>query len=162
MKASSFKVSKTGWVIRYATADDATSLILLMKQLAAFEGYLDQFTVTETDLLERGLNAQRPQFTALVCQSNCGDLIGYAVVYVIPFTFDLAPTLVLKELFVAHVARSGGVGAGLMNAVINHARIEGCRLLKWEVLRSNKPAKQFYAQLGGMHDIAWENWILRL
>jgi GNAT superfamily N-acetyltransferase len=155
-------VSERHFLTRYANSDDAASLIVLMKRLAAFEGYLDRFAVKEADLLERGFNAQRPQFAALVCQEDPGDLIGYAVVYVVLFTFDLAPTLVLKELYVTQEARGTGVGKALMNRVIDHARAEHCGLLKWDVLRTNTKAKKFYTQFGGMHDSAWENWAMRL
>jgi ketosteroid isomerase-like protein len=95
-----------GYITRYADADDAAGLLLLMKQLAVFEGYANNFRVTEKDLLERGLaHNSAGQFTAVVAQSDLGELWGYAVVYSIPFTFDLAPTLVLKELLVTETAR---------------------------------------------------------
>jgi ketosteroid isomerase-like protein/ribosomal protein S18 acetylase RimI-like enzyme len=150
-----------GYITRYADADDAAGLLLLMKQLAVFEGYANNFRVTEKDLLERGLaHNSAGQFTAVVAQSDLGELWGYAVVYSIPFTFDLAPTLVLKELLVTETARGVGVGNSLMEYVIAHASASQCRLLKWDVLPSNDRAKTFYSKWGGAHNVAWENWIL--
>jgi ribosomal protein S18 acetylase RimI-like enzyme/ketosteroid isomerase-like protein len=149
-----------GYVTRYANADDAAALLVLMKQLAAFEGYADQFRVTENDLLARGLaHDSAGHFTAVVAQSDLGELWGYAVVYLIPFTFDLAPTLVLKELLVTETARRAGVGNSLMEYVTAHARASQCRLLKWDVLPSNDRAKSFYRKWGGKRNSAWENWI---
>jgi GNAT superfamily N-acetyltransferase len=158
----------SGYVIRYATSLDVSPLLRMMKQLAVFEGYDDQFSVTERDLLERGLaptlsSNTSAQFTALVAASNnahASALLGYAVVYEIPFTFDLRPTLVLKELYVAERSRSDGVGMALMQAVHAHARARSCGRLKWDVLPNNDRAKAFYRRLGGQPVLDWEAWRL--
>jgi GNAT superfamily N-acetyltransferase len=158
----------SGYFIRYATALDVSPLLGLMKQLAVFEGYDDQFSVTERDLLERGLaptlsSNTSAQFTALVAASNdahAAALLGYAVVYEIPFTFDLRPTLVLKELYVAERSRSDGVGMALMQAVHAHARARSCGRMKWDVLPNNDRAKAFYRRLGGQPVLDWEAWRL--
>jgi len=149
-------------VIRTAVAADAGALLPLMKRLAVFEGYAAQFAVTEHDLIERGLGAPSAQFTAIVAEHAPGRLRGYAVVCVLPFTYDLRPTLILKELFVDDSGRSRGAGAAIMAAVVAHARGLGCGRLKWDVLPGNARAKSFYRRLGGQPDMAWEGWILPL
>jgi GNAT superfamily N-acetyltransferase len=150
-------------VVRSAGPADARQLLALMCQLARFEGYAANFAVTERDLVERGLGpVASPQFTAFVAEDADGALRGYAVVYAIPFTYDLRPTLVLKELFVDAQRRGTGAGTALMAAVIEHARTTGCGRLKWDVLPDNERAKAFYRRFGGGPDAAWEHWILRL
>jgi ribosomal protein S18 acetylase RimI-like enzyme len=149
--------------VRYANENDAVALLDLMKQLALFEGYAQQFRVTESELLTRSLASENSdQFKAIVAQTQAGELCGYAVVYTVAFTIDLAPTLVLKELFVNQSARGSGVGKGLMRAVIDHARLNHCRLLKWSVLPSNDSAKAFYRLLGGAPDVSWESWQMQI
>jgi ribosomal protein S18 acetylase RimI-like enzyme len=149
-------------MIRRAVAADAPQLLSLMRGLAQFEGYDDRFAVTVETLLERGLSSQRPpEFFAWVAETN-GKLVGYAVIYVIPFTFDLRPTLVLKELFVDSAARGRNFGQGLMQAVIEHGRSVNARLIRWQVLPSNEPAKAFYRQYAARVDADWENWFLDL
>ena len=70
-------------------------------------------------LFERGFSSHRPpEFFAWVAELD-GALVGYAVIYVIPFTFDLRPTVVLKELFIEEAARGREFGHGLMSAVID-------------------------------------------
>ena len=92
-------------MIRRAAAPDASQLLALMRGLARFEGYDDRFAVIEEALLERGFSPDRPpEFTAWVAELH-GALVGYAVIYVIPYTFDLRPTVVLKELFIDERAR---------------------------------------------------------
>jgi len=149
-------------VVRTASPADAGALLQLMKRLAVFEGYAAQFAVTEHDLIERGLGAPAAQFTAIVAEHAPGQLRGYAVVCTLPFTYDLRPTLILKELFVDDDARGGGIGAALMAAVIAHAHGFGCGRLKWDVLPGNTRAQSFYRRHGGAPDAGWEAWIQRL
>lgn len=149
-------------MIRRAVASDAPQLLLLMQGLARFEGYHERFAVTVETLLERGFSPDRPpEFTAWVAERD-GALVGYAVIYVIPYTFDLRPTVVLKELFVEQHARGRRVGDGLMNAVIEHARTLNARLIRWQVLPDNAAAKNFYRRHGAAVDCDWESWGIEL
>ncbi|WP_426076220.1 GNAT family N-acetyltransferase [Janthinobacterium sp. PSPC3-1] len=151
------------YTVRRAGVGDATALIGLMRALARFEGYLDQFRVTETDLLERGLDqGPRQEFTALVADDGSGGLLGYAVVCSLPFTYDLLPNLLLKELYVDETSRGLGIGRALMTAVMAEGRARGCARLKWDVLKGNTRAQAFYRSLGGAPDGGWEGWIRQL
>src|SRR5262245_14417011 len=130
-------------MIRRARASDAPQLLSLMQGLARFEGYGDRFAVTVEALIERGFSPHRaPEFTAWVAELD-GTLVGYAAIYVIPYTFDLRPTVVLKELFIGDTARGRNFGHDLMNAVLDHARSLNARLVRWQVLPDNEPAKRF-------------------
>ena len=149
-------------MIRRALAADAPQLLSLMRGLARFEGYDDRFAVTVDTLIERGFSPPRPpEFTAWVAELE-GALVGYAVVYVIPFTFDLRPTVVLKELFIGDAARGRGFGRQLMSAVLEFARSIDGRMIRWQVLPTNEPAKNFYRQHGAQADADWENWFIDL
>jgi len=147
-------------VIRQAVAADAPQLLQLMRKLAEFEGYLDCFAVTERDLLERGFLSDNPEFVAWVAELD--ELRAYALAYSIPFTFDLRPTIVLKELFVDEVVRGRELGVQLFQAVIRYACSKHARLVRWQVLPDNDEAKRFYRRQGGERDDAWENWICNL
>ena len=137
---------------------DVPELIELMRGLARFEGYIDDFRVTEQDLIEHGLGEQR-RFEAFVAQETAaGPLLGMAVVYLIPWTYDLRPTMVLKELFVAGAARGRGFGEALMKNVARRAAELDCPRLVWTVLQSNEPAVAFYRGLGATRDRVWHSW----
>jgi GNAT superfamily N-acetyltransferase len=152
-----------GEAVRLAGARDAEPLLQLMHQLAEFENYRAGFRVSVGDLLARGLAAsQDGQFQAFVTDSGTAGLSGYAVVQEVPFTFDLRPTLILKELFVSQDCRGRGVGTALMSTVLDYARARGCGRLRWDVLPGNEAAKRFYRRFGGDKDSAWENWALVL
>ena len=49
-----------------------------------------------------------------------------------------------------------------MNAVIEHARSLNARLIRWQVLPDNEPAKRFYRQHRAAMDADWENWFIDL
>ena len=150
------------FLIREARVEDAVTLIELMRGLAEFEGYLDRFAVTPEDLRERGFSAQgEPQFHVLVAERS-QVLVGYALTYVIPFTFDLRPTLVLKEFFVAPPFRGEGIGKALFEAVAERGKHLCARLLRFQVLPDNASAARFYASFGAAVDAAWDNWVLEL
>jgi GNAT superfamily N-acetyltransferase len=148
--------------IRSARAGDVSQLLQLMLGLAEFEGYRDRFAVTEAELLERGFDVRRePQFQVFVADD--GDALrGYALTYLIPFTFDLRPTLVLKEFFVQSDARSCGIGRRLYESVIDYGRERNVRLMRWQVLPGNEDAVRFYRGFGGNIDKDWDNWVLEL
>ena len=147
--------------VREARPDDAEALLALMRELARFEGYAEHFTVTVADLLARGLAPARPaQFRAFVTGQPGGGLTGYAVVVETPFTFDLRPTLTLKELYVREGRRGSGAGRALFERVLAHGRTRGAGRLKWDVLPANEPARAFYRRFGGAPDPGWERWLL--
>lgn len=149
-------------MIRSARASDAPQLLQLMLGLARFEGYADRFAVTVDSLLARGFSSQRePEFKAWVAEEQ-GALVGYVVIYVVPFTFDLRPTVVIKELFIESAARGHNFGHELMRAVIDHAASINARLIRWQVLPDNEPARNFYRKHGAAADVDWENWFIDL
>ncbi|WP_259779811.1 GNAT family N-acetyltransferase [Aestuariispira ectoiniformans] len=141
--------------------EDVPNLLELMKGLATFEGYINQFQVTEDALIERGLG-DNPQFEALVAtHPDSQDLLGMTVLYTIPYNYDLRPSLVMKELFVAAEARGMGVGQSLFKAVVKRAQQLDCPRILWTVLQTNEPAMHFYRQQGAGPDEVWEGWLLK-
>ncbi len=147
--------------VRLAGPADAEPLLGLMLALARFEGYAEHFKVTVADLLARGFApAGPPEYTAFVVERPGSGLLGYAVVIETPFTFDLRPTLTLKELYVHEAARGTGCGRALFERVVAHRRERGAGRLKWDVLPTNKPARAFYRRAGGLPDQDWERWVL--
>lgn len=144
--------------VRPFIQQDLKQLQQLMYELAVFEGYAAQFTITENDLETYGLTTN-PRFYCFVAHaSNSDQLLGMAVVHLINWTFDLKPTMVLKELFVKATARGNNIGMHLMKAVAQHAKHHQAPRLKWLVLKNNLKAKNFYQKLGATEDIVWVNW----
>jgi GNAT superfamily N-acetyltransferase len=124
-----------------------------MRALAGFEGYLDEFAVDESALLARAFG-ECPECSVFVVQGAEG-IAGYAVGLIIPFTYDLRPTAVLKELFVAVSERGKGFGAALLSQVAAWSLEQGAARLKWDVLAGNHRAEAFYRQHGGRPEAKW-------
>jgi ribosomal protein S18 acetylase RimI-like enzyme len=137
--------------IRPAAAEDAQQLIGLMRQLAVFESYDDDFQVRAEDLLARGLDDSKPaQFQAFVAElPSTRELCGYAVATETLFTYNLRPMITLKELFVNEEHRRQGLAERLFSAVKTHASSRGAAQMRWLVLPDNEAARQMYARQGG-------------
>ena len=137
---------------------DVPQLLVLMRGLAAYEGYLDDFAVSEDDLIAHGLG-DAPKFSALVaCRTGHDELEGMAVTYEIPWTYDMRPKVVMKELFVRDEARGSGVGHALIAQVFARARAINASQVIWTVLKGNKRAEAFYSGLGATADPLWDGW----
>lgn len=147
-------------VIRPFEQRDVSAVLVLMRALAVFEGYDDKFRVTEAELAEYGLGPS-PRFGVFVAERD-DAIVGIAVHYVIPWTYDLKPVVVLKELYVAEAARGMSVGHALVKRLRDHAVGIGASAIRWTVLQSNMPAKAFYRSLDGRPDEIWEMWQLTI
>ncbi len=151
--------------IRHAVKEDCAVLLELMKKLAIFEEYIDDFAVTEQDLFEHGFSSH-PTFTAIVAEQSSSrssqELQGYLVYYMIPFTYNLKPTLFIKELYVNKKSRGKSIGKQLMKYAIKDAKEKGCGRMKWDVLSDNIPAQSFYKSLGAKYDQRWQGFVLEV
>lgn len=143
--------------VRIMATEDVPNALRLMRKLAVFEGYIDDFRVTEA-ALEDGAFAQAPSFTVFVVGAPGEPLLGYAVTHQIAWTYTLKPTIVLKELYVVEGARNRGVGEALFQRVVSEAKASGAASLEWLVLPDNHRAKAFYRRLGAKADTSWERW----
>jgi len=149
-------MTKNDLEIRPFEHGDIGDVLALMRGLAVFEGYIDDFRVTETDLIDHGLGPS-PRFGVFVA-ALAGKIVGIAVHYQIPWTYDLKPVVVLKELFVAEEARGLGAGEALFQQLATYAREIGASKVAWTVLEGNEAAMRFYERQGGAPDTVWQNW----
>ena len=140
-------------LIRPVERRDGPELLALMRALALFEGYADQFCVAEADLDQRLFT--RRDFHVLVAESG-GKLAGMVVYYFLPFTYDLKPWLYVKELYVETTFRNSGTGVALMREVARQCVAAGGSRIKLEVLADNAGARRFYARLGAASNAGWE------
>ena len=146
--------------VRLAVREDVDRLLEVMRGLARFEEYIDDFAVTRESVLEHGFGDDR-LFTAFVAEQD-DDPVGMAVVYTIPWTYTLRPKVVLKELVVEEAVRNVGAGKALMAAVVSHARSIDAAELIWTVMAGNSAAEGFYRSLGASPDHKWNNWAVSL
>src|SRR5215475_14312398 len=77
-----------------------------------------------------------------------GEPVGYALHCRDYDTDRLCRSVYLADLYVEKAARRLGVGRALMAATAQAGQAQGARLMMWSVLRSNEPARRFYATIG--------------
>jgi len=143
--------------IRKAAKSDISNLLPLMRELAEFEKYANDFAVTEELLLEQGFRRSPPDFHCLIAEED-RDSVGFLVYYFVPFTYRAKPNLIVKELYIADGYRSRGVGKLLMKAVTKEAAQADCGMIKWYVAKWNERGVQFYEQLGATIDPNWHEF----
>jgi len=132
--------------IRPATRGDVSTILSLVRELAAFERAPDSVVATEEDFLRHGFG-DRASFRTLLVEWD-GVVAGFAL-YCFGFsTWTGAPFLHLEDLFVQPTYRKRGLGLALMQALAMEARAAGCKRFVWNVLDWNAPAIRFYESLG--------------
>ena len=145
--------------IRKAVESDIPSLLPLMRELAEFEKYSNDFAITEEVLREQGFRRSPPDFHCLVAEEGA-TVLGLLVYYLVPFTYRAKPNLIIKELYIADRHRSRGIGRQLMKAVAREAQELGCGVIKWWVARWNERGMEFYKRLGATIDSEWHEFQL--
>lgn len=147
--------------IRSFEEKDVSVLLNMMRELARFEKYIEEFKVTEHFLKKELAKVPASTFEIYVAEKD-SELLGYAAFYPIDFTYTLSPTYVLKELYVRTEYRGQQIGQNLFHKFKEIAQQRKAARLQWSVMPSNENAKQFYKGLGGQNDMRWENWNINI
>jgi GNAT superfamily N-acetyltransferase len=145
--------------VRKAIETDVPNLLPLMRELAEFEKYAEDFAVNEEILREQGFRRSPPDFHCLIAEEG-GELVGLLVYYFVPFTYRAKPNLIIKELYVTGRHRSRGIGKHLIKAVAREAEKAGCGMIKWWVAKWNERGIEFYERLGAKIDSDWHEFQL--
>ncbi len=143
--------------IRAPKLHEAKDVLRLMTRLAEFESYIHDFKVTEKELVRRLFKDK--DFGVLVANVD-GKLVSLLTYYYLPFTYDLRPWMVIKELFVGSKYRSQQIGKKLMAQAAAICIKNNGSKIKWDVLSKNDEAAKFYLSLGAQVDEKWQGYYL--
>ena len=136
--------------IRLAQSNDLDSIFDLVKELAVYEKAPEKVTATiETyqDAFESG------HFRAFVADLG-GKIVGMALFYR-TFSTWKGPMMYLEDFIVNEEYRRKGIGKLLFEAFVALAKEERSALCKWQVLRWNSPAINFYQKYDTVLDDEW-------
>ncbi len=128
--------------IRAATANDFEAVMVLIKQLAAFQGTPEKVTNTTTLMQE-----EQPFFNILVAETATKQIAGIAVYFFAYYTW-VGKSLYLDDLYVAEPYRGQKAGTQLLKELFTIAQNNNCKRVRWMVSDWNKPAIAFYTRLG--------------
>ncbi len=141
--------------LRPATEDDVETILELIHELARYEREPDVVTATAEDLRRDGFG-ERPRFHVLLAEWR-GRVAGFAFYFFNYSTWQGRAGLYLEDLFVRPEHRGRGLGKALLVALAREAVARGCGRFQWQVLDWNKPAIDFYEQLGARPLAEWIN-----
>ncbi|MGJ1269518.1 N-acetyltransferase family protein [Sphingobacterium spiritivorum] len=148
-------------LIRKAVESDSEQLWNLMKELAIFEHYIDNFAITPDIVKKAGFQKATPDFYSFVAVDG-EDLAGMLVYYFLPYTAQNRKAIYMKELYVDGKYRGQRIGEKLVEALKEEAADNGCKQIKWTVAPWNEDGQRFYNRLGAEQNNDWLNYELNI
>jgi len=145
-------------LIRFATADDAATILRFIRELAVYEHEPDAVEATE-EVLAAQLAEERPPFECLIAELE-GEPVGFALFFFTYSTWRARRGIHLEDLWVTPSARRRGIGRALLARLAAIACERGCARLEWAVLDWNELAMSFYRGLGASALGEWTTWRL--
>lgn len=139
--------------IRFATVDDVSLILTLIRGLAQYERLANEAVTTEADV-RASLFGERPAAEVLIAEVG-DDAAGFALFFHNYSTFLGRRGLYLEDLFVFPAHRGRGIGRALMRRLAQLAVERNCGRFEWWVLDWNESAISFYESLGARAMSDW-------
>lgn len=141
--------------IRKAVAADMPAVWKLVYELAAYENAPEQVVTTPEQMVKDGFG-ENPIFHCLVAENTDNEVVAIALYYFGYSTWK-GKMLYLDDLVVTENFRRHRLGLQLFNELVEIAKAENAKLIRWQVLDWNIPAIRFYEKLGAEMDGEWIN-----
>lgn len=139
-------------IFRKAQREDVSLILQFIKELAEYEGMLDE-VVADTDTLETWI-FDRQKAEVIFALEN-GKEIGFALFFHNFSTFLGKAGIYLEDLYVKPEYRKKGYGKAILCELARIAVERGCGRLEWWCLDWNKPSIDFYLSLGAKPMSDW-------
>ncbi len=139
--------------IRLATPQDVPTILSFIHELAIYEQEPDAVRATAADLHRDGFGPV-PRFHVFLAEW-LGRAAGFALYFYNYSTWQGHHGIHLEDLYVHPEFRKRGIGKALLAKVAGVAVVEGCPRLEWNVLDWNKPAIDFYYEMGAQMSTDW-------
>ena len=146
---------KNGPDFRFARREDTGLILQLIRELADYEKMPDEVTVDLGHFVDSGFG-EAPVWWAFVAEEN-GHIHGFAL-YFIRYSTWKGQQMYLEDIYVDPPARGKGIGRKLFDRLIEEARERKFNAIKWQALKWNEPAINFYRKYyGAQFDDEWIN-----
>ena len=132
--------------IRAAVEADVPLLLQFIRDLAEYEKLAHE-VVADENRLRQSLFGSHASAEALLGFAGT-EPAAFAVFFHNFSTFLGKPGLYLEDLFVRPAFRRRGYGRAMLVHLAREANRRGCGRFEWAVLDWNRPAIEFYEQLG--------------
>lgn len=129
---------------RQAQRNDIPLILKFIKDLADYEGLLDEVVADEATLEEWIFNRKKAE----VIFAMEGDTeVGFALFFHNFSTFLGRAGIYLEDLYIMPEYRGKGYGKALLSKLAQIALERGCGRLEWWCLDNNTPSIDFYLSL---------------
>jgi GNAT superfamily N-acetyltransferase len=146
------KTKNENFYFRYATQEDVPLVLKFIKELADYEGMLDQVVATEELLQEWMFKKGKAE---VIIGEFEGKPIGFALFFHNFSTFLGRAGIYLEDLYVTPEARGKGFGKAFLKELAKIAIERGCGRLEWWCIDWNKPSIDFYIAMGAEPMTDW-------
>ena len=131
--------------IRDAGIDDYETVHKLLLQFALFQGTPEKCRISLEEMKE---NAEL--FQCLLAVKGT-EIIGFASWFYGYYSWS-GKAIYLDDLYVLQDFRGIGVGSKLFDTLVEKAKAENCKKLRWQVSKWNESARTFYESRGAIVD----------
>ncbi|MDQ6762740.1 MAG: GNAT family N-acetyltransferase [Bacteroidota bacterium] len=132
--------------IRKAAEQDFEKVFLLIKEFSLFQKTPEKLFITPEQMIQ-----DKDMFQCLVAVNDDENFVGCASYFFTYYSWS-GKGLYLDDLYVQPSFRKQQIGKKLFDAVIEIARKENCRRMRWLVSGWNKNAIDFYKKIGAVVD----------
>ena len=130
---------------RNAERADVPLILRFIRELAEYEGLLDEVVADEKTLDEWIFDKHGAEVIFAVAD---GREVGFALYFYNFSTFLGRSGVYLEDLYVMPEYRGKGYGKALLGKLASIAVERGCGRLEWWCLDRNRPSVEFYLSLG--------------
>lgn len=142
-------------VIRKADEKDFSAILDLIKEFSVFQKTPEKVTITLDQMVR-----EKDLFRCILALAD-NRIIGFAT-YFFAYHSWTGKALHLDDLYVTEAHRKQGTGKKLLDAVIDLAKAQHCKKVRWLVSRWNLNAIKFYKKTGATIDETELNCALAL
>ncbi|HEY0057487.1 MAG TPA: GNAT family N-acetyltransferase [Flavisolibacter sp.] len=133
-------------IIRSADEQDFHRVVSLIREFSVFWGAPETVTITAEQMIE-----DRHLFRCFVAETQNKEIIGFANCFFAYYSWT-GKAMYLDDLYVTGAFRKQGIGRMLLMKVIELAKEQGCKKVRWQVSKWNTNAIEFYKSMGATTD----------
>jgi len=141
----SFPLKAKDITIRKGVVQDYEQIIALIKTFAIFQKTPEKVSITLEQMIK-----DRDIFQCFVAEVD-STIIAFASFFFGYYSWS-GKGLYLDDLYVKESYRQANIGTKLLNTIIQFAKENQCKSVRWQVSKWNGNAISFYKKLGAVVD----------
>lgn len=135
-----------GITIRSFNENDIEAVYALIKEFAEFQKSGHMLTIT-VEQMKKDIGL----FQCIVAENTNNEIVGFVSYFNSYYSWS-GKALYIDDLYVMQSYRKQGIGAGLLNAIVQLAKETNCKKVRWQVSNWNSNGIEFYKNFGAAID----------